>query len=344
MRDIPISAHKALQNARIAYQSGNYQAARLFAQQAVQIAPEIEESWLWLAAVSHPRASIEYISQALKINPSSQRARKAMHWAVQRLRAVEPAQPRRRIVDPSIPSSEYIFTKSRINIIPISLVAIVLVLVAFLYWFVGAPRFSMINVSAFSGNKQLLAGNFDINKSTRTPTPTFTPSPTFTPLPTSTSTETPTSLPTETPEPTFTPEPIVVDEDPGAYQIPYLPDVGNNGRWIDVDLSNQITYAYEGDVLVRSFIVSTGTWQYPTVTGQYYIYVKYVSAPMSGPGYYLPGVPYIMYFYDGYGLHGTYWHDNFGTPMSHGCINLTISDAEWLYYWSSIGTLVNIHY
>jgi lipoprotein-anchoring transpeptidase ErfK/SrfK len=51
-----------------------------------------------------------------------------------------------------------------------------------------------------------------------------------------------------------------------------------------------------------------------------------------------------MYFYDGYGLHGTYWHSNFGTPMSHGCINLTIPDAEWLYYWADVGTLVNIHY
>ena len=64
---------------------------------------------------------------------------------------------------------------------------------------------------------------------------------------------------------------------------------------------------------------------------------------MSGPGYYLPDVPYVMYFYDGYGLHGTYWHSNFGTPMSHGCVNLSIPDAEWLYNWADVGTLVNIH-
>jgi lipoprotein-anchoring transpeptidase ErfK/SrfK len=51
-----------------------------------------------------------------------------------------------------------------------------------------------------------------------------------------------------------------------------------------------------------------------------------------------------MYFYKGYGLHGTYWHSNFGTPMSHGCVNLTIPDAQWLYNWASVGTLVNIHY
>ncbi len=115
-------------------------------------------------------------------------------------------------------------------------------------------------------------------------------------------------------------------------------------RWIDVDLTNQRTYAYEGKKLIRAFTVSTGVWQHPTVTGQYRIYVKYVAADMAGPGYYLPDVPYVMYFYRGYGLHGTYWHNNFGVPMSHGCVNLTIDDAHWLFNWASVGTLVNIHY
>lgn len=131
-----------------------------------------------------------------------------------------------------------------------------------------------------------------------------------------------------------------------AASVP-LPEVATNGngaRWIDVDLTNQRVYAYEGDEMVNSFIVSTGTWLTPTVTGQYKIYVKYRSAPMSGPGYYLPNVPYIMYFYKGYGLHGTYWHNNFGTPMSHGCVNLRTDEAGWLYSWASVGTLVNVHY
>lgn len=120
---------------------------------------------------------------------------------------------------------------------------------------------------------------------------------------------------------------------------------GNGGeRWIDVDLSEQRLYAYEGDTLVNSFIVSTGTWQTPTVTGSYKVWVKLRSAPMSGPGYYLPDVPYIMYFYGDYGIHGTYWHNNFGTPMSHGCVNLSIPDAEWVYNFSKVGTLVNVHY
>jgi lipoprotein-anchoring transpeptidase ErfK/SrfK len=115
-------------------------------------------------------------------------------------------------------------------------------------------------------------------------------------------------------------------------------------RWIDVDLTNQRVYAFEGSTLISTFIVSTGTQYHPTVTGQYHIYVKYRYSDMAGPGYYLPDVPFTMYFYQGYSFHGTYWHDNFGVPMSHGCINMRTSEAEWLYYWASIGTLVNIHY
>jgi lipoprotein-anchoring transpeptidase ErfK/SrfK len=122
------------------------------------------------------------------------------------------------------------------------------------------------------------------------------------------------------------------------------PVVSGQDRWIDVDLTNQRAYAYEGTQMVRSFVVSTGTWQYPTVTGSYRIYVKYRFADMAGPGYYLPDVPYVMYFYRGYGLHGTYWHNNFGTPMSHGCVNFTIDDAGWVFGFAEVGTLVNVHY
>ncbi len=100
----------------------------------------------------------------------------------------------------------------------------------------------------------------------------------------------------------------------------------------------------QGDTLVRSFLVSTGTWLHPTVTGTFYVYVKYRYANMAGPGYYLPNVPYVMYFYKGYGLHGTYWHHNFGHPMSHGCVNLATPDAAWLFNnWVSVGTVVNVH-
>ena len=118
--------------------------------------------------------------------------------------------------------------------------------------------------------------------------------------------------------------------------------------WIDIDISEQRIYAIQGGNQIREIVVSTGIDRYPTVTGQFQIYVKHLKADMRGVDlgvpWYLPDVPYVMYFFSGYGIHGTYWHDNFGTPMSHGCINLTIPDAEWLYNFSEIGTRVNIHY
>jgi len=161
-----------------------------------------------------------------------------------------------------------------------------------------------------------------------------------------------TSVPEVTSEPGIAQAQIVVDTPTSEYTAPTVapyvaPQVagGNGGeRWIDVNLSQQRTYAYEGDTLVNSFVVSTGTWQTPTVTGKFKIWIKVRSQAMSGPGYYLPDVPYVMYFYKDYGLHGTYWHNNFGTPMSHGCVNLTIPDSEWLYNFASVGTVVNVHY
>lgn len=187
-----------------------------------------------------------------------------------------------------------------------------------------------------------------------------TPAPTeaaATSAPVEAATAEPTEAATTTPEITETPGTmamsIVEDTPTSAYVAPgapvpsgELPSVAQSGntRWIDVDLTNQAVYAYEGSNMVNSFLVSTGTWQYPTVTGQYNVYVKYRYADMHGPGYFLPNVPYVMYFYKSYGLHGTYWHHNFGHPMSHGCVNLQTDDAGWLFNWASVGTLVNVHY
>lgn len=122
-------------------------------------------------------------------------------------------------------------------------------------------------------------------------------------------------------------------------KIPVWPPK-DDGRIIYVVLSEQKTYAVENGQVIKEFIVSTGTAAHPTVTGHYKIYVKYRYDDMDGPGYHLPDVPYVMYFYKGYGLHGTYWHHNFGVPMSHGCVNLTIPDAEWLFNWAHVGTPV----
>ncbi len=115
------------------------------------------------------------------------------------------------------------------------------------------------------------------------------------------------------------------------------------GKWIDVSLADQSLVAYEGQRAVYWATVSTGLPRTPTVKGRFRIYVKLRSTRMSGPGYSFPNVPYVMYFHSGYGTHGTYWHNNFGQPMSHGCVNMTIRDAQWLYNWAPVGTLVVVH-
>jgi len=119
---------------------------------------------------------------------------------------------------------------------------------------------------------------------------------------------------------------------------------GGSGRWIDVNLRTQRLTAYQGNTPVFTTLISAGLPGTPTVVGRFAIYTKLVSTRMTGPGYDLPNVPYTMYFYKGYGIHGTYWHNNFGHPMSHGCINMRTSDAAWLFNWASIGTPVVTHW
>jgi lipoprotein-anchoring transpeptidase ErfK/SrfK len=114
------------------------------------------------------------------------------------------------------------------------------------------------------------------------------------------------------------------------------------GKSIVVSTDAQRIYAYENGQLVHSHLVSTGLPDTPTVKGDYSVYVKYEATDMSGPGYYLPQVPYTMYFYQGYGIHGTYWHNNFGRPMSHGCVNLPTPEAQWFFNWAEVGTPVRV--
>ncbi|WP_427159846.1 L,D-transpeptidase [Aliinostoc sp. HNIBRCY26] len=111
-------------------------------------------------------------------------------------------------------------------------------------------------------------------------------------------------------------------------------------RRIVIDLSAQRLFAWEGDKLVYSFRVSTGKSSTPTPTGKFRINSKYRINRMRGQGYDIPDVPYAMYFYQGYAIHGAYWHNRFGTPVSHGCVNLPVKQARKLFNWASPGTLV----
>lgn len=120
------------------------------------------------------------------------------------------------------------------------------------------------------------------------------------------------------------------------------------GKWIEINVSNQTITAYEGTNAVRHVVVSTGTARTPTVLGTYKIQRKYPAVRMTGgtPGidyYDLPNVPWTMFFYQGYAIHGTYWHTNFGTRMSHGCVNLPTDEAKWFYDWAEVGTTVVSH-
>jgi lipoprotein-anchoring transpeptidase ErfK/SrfK len=369
------TAYELLKKAQETFRSGDKRTARRYAEEALRLAPEWEEPWLVMATLGTPRASVAYLEQALKINPDSERAHKGMVWATRRLAEQKAAEQLKktppeieaqvgpetvapvkgRLIPVQVPPAGYNredTTRALLNQrFPVALIILLFLCIAlvFVAWSGGvSPAMAIL-----SGNSEpqgiqtpTLAGLLDVEKATYTftPTNTLTATPTFTSTPTSTNTFTPTETPTSTntPLPTDTPVPFPTSVPAPVYNVP---DVASGSEhWVDVDLTNQMVYAYEGNTMVNSFLVSTGTWEHPTVTGQYRVYLKFRSTPMSGPGYYLPNVPFTMYFYKGYALHGTYWHNNFGTPMSHGCVNLTIPDSEWLYNFSPMGTLVNVHY
>jgi hypothetical protein len=121
-------------------------------------------------------------------------------------------------------------------------------------------------------------------------------------------------------------------------------------RSIRVDLSRQVLSAYEGDTLVFSAPVATGRDGFNTPAGSFAVYAKYPMQTMQGSAggesWYVPEIPWVQYIVGGVALHGTYWHDLWGTGvrMSHGCINLNIDDAQWLYEWADVGTQVEVHY
>jgi len=205
------------------------------------------------------------------------------------------------------------------------------------------PEVTPIDVSAFA--VQSADTQVPTAVPTRRATSTTEPASEPTQAPAEVPEESSTLIPADTEAPGVVAMEVLNDTPTSEYNPPKPEDlVGNGARWIDVDLTNQMVYAYEGDVVVNSFLVSTGTWLTPTVTGRHKIYVKVRVQDMSGPGYHLKDVPYVMFFSGDYGLHGTYWHNNFGTPMSRGCVNLTIDDAAWLFSWASVGTVVNVHY
>ncbi len=328
-----MKAHVAalLQAGQAAARAGESAQARRKFRAVLALDPTNIDALLWLAWLNDDaRASLAYVARALDCDPGNPRARAALRWARRRAPSSKP-QPRPEL------------TRRWWNQPAAIVLGLLIVLIA------GALAWNLLADAPVLAALSPAPSPTITASSTPTHTPTATSTFTATPTPTPTPTLIPTRTlrPTETPTPTVTPTPRSVM--PTALPLPppaiMLPQaVHGDVRWIDIDLTNQRLAAYEGQVMVRTALVSTGLPYTPTPAGQFRIQIKLRYDDMSGPGYYLPNVPYVMYFYRGYGLHGTYWHGNFGHPMSHGCVNLLTLDAEWLFNWAEVGTLVNIHY
>ncbi len=113
-------------------------------------------------------------------------------------------------------------------------------------------------------------------------------------------------------------------------------------RWIQIDLTTQRLTAWEGGKPVYAIVISSGKKSTPTLTGIFNIQSKQKSSRMKGEDYDVPDVPYTMYYQGNYAIHGAYWHRKFGTPISHGCVNIAPDHAKWLFQWASLGTPVII--
>lgn len=119
-----------------------------------------------------------------------------------------------------------------------------------------------------------------------------------------------------------------------------IPESVDTDIWVSINLYEQIVVAYEGTTPVFATLTSTGLPRWPTYEGTFNIYFRnpreYMSWGTVGDDFYsLEEVPWTMFFDEGRALHGAYWHDGFGYRRSHGCVNLSITDARWLYDWVS---------
>ena len=327
-------------------------AARLF--KASLIAdPSNTEARLWLAAIAEdPEESLRLLTRLLRDEPNHPRAVAGLRWACERIEAQAAARPLSQ--PPPTPQLRALpgapcggrFLVLRLLAVLLGLIGVLggAFLVASHNWVEAEPprpapvlelapaslddsqmiELPPLYVAAPAPDPAQLPG---AAAELPTATATHTPPPTSTPTSTPTATPVPTATPTDTPEPTPTLQPVADGAEPTI-------EGPTEGRWIEVGLSKQALTAWEGETAIKRLIISTGTAWYPTVTGRYRIYYKVRSQTMRGFDYYLPNVPHVMFFHRGFAIHGTYWHDNFGTPMSHGCVNLPAEDAEWLFSWA----------
>ncbi|MCA9897551.1 MAG: L,D-transpeptidase family protein [Ardenticatenaceae bacterium] len=353
--NLPGSIDSLLQQAKTAVLQNNHALARRLLQQAVRQDPQDYRGWLWLASVATtPQASLEYVNRADMLAPNNASVQKARRWAEKRLAAAESSA---EVITVPAPHAKRRWAPA-LRWLVILLAVLMLgagTVYAWQYFQLGGEvqETAVLPTNLTTGSeadteKPVVAAAAPIEATaTQTPQPHVPAkliASTGSDQPRPTWTVTPTPSPTPTPTPTVIPTFVNPN-----YQDAIRPfGVTANERWVDVNLTTQTLRAYEGDTAVYTTLISSGTWDHPTVTGQFRIWLTYESQTMDGSllgyDYYLENVPYVMYFYQDYALHGTFWHSNFGTPMSHGCVNLETSDAAWIYSFVSIGTLVNVHY
>ncbi len=118
-------------------------------------------------------------------------------------------------------------------------------------------------------------------------------------------------------------------------------------KLITVDLGKQTLYAWEGGKIVHQTKISSGLPKKPTLKGSFKIRRKVSKQDMKGESkeygkYSYKDVPNVIYFFQDYAIHGAYWHNRFGRPASHGCVNAPLASAEWLYNWAPVGIRVEV--
>ena len=378
----------SLRHGLSAARAGDHAEARYWFQVGLETDPDNITALLWLAWLAPSRReSLSLLSRVLELDPKNEPARAAICWARRRHPSREPSrssspqedaasgldplvadQPKEgsspfrlgipgriALLRDGLQSSEpqeearsgAAAQGARRLIGPLGL----LLAAAACLFTIGVTLMAWYSPSAVS------AWMLPTVTSTVTPLPVLAVDSLGTPttIALSAATSTPPPNPTAIPT-TLPPPPPTATSIPASASSPSA----SGGKWIDVDLTHQRLTAYQGNTPVFEALISTGLPNTPTVIGQFRIYWKLMATDMTGPGYHLPDVPYTMYFHGGYALHGTYWHNNFGQPMSHGCVNLRTEDAQWLFDWADPtlptearqvrssdtkpGTLVIVHY
>ncbi len=352
-----------LVQARSALKAGDKPRARALCQDALRLNPRNHFAWLTMAvAAPSADATMEYVRQAERIKPDDLQVKKGLAWANRRLErqkektAVPPLLP---APSPILPPAQKSEKQEKRGGWWKLLLAVLLI-------------FALLGGAAFTyaqrGPADIVPSTAVVVESTSTSVPTAVPTSSPKPQPTPRATATPhpirpknivansknevwatwtmTPTPTNTPTPSPTWQPTFRAPQEGNIEGRPL-GIGRYEKWIDVDLSTQTLIAYEGDALVFQTYISSGLAPNRTVTGQFRIWLRFESQTMDGSllgyDYYLEDVPYVMYFFEDYALHGTFWHNNFGYPMSHGCVNMETGDAGWIFEWSEVGTVVNVH-